>query len=295
MISMLKRAALAVVGRTPVGVRAWVYRHPRVWTPLARMLGRLIPAGEATVLEIRVGPNAGMKLAVDRTTPRYYWLDPNYESAVVQVLGDWVLPGMIVADVGAHIGFMTMYLAQRVGSSGTVLSFEPSPAPLAQLRHNIQINSLANVKPMAIALSDNAGQARFVVLPHSTTSRLAGADRIENADAQSIEVQMMRLDELIFGAGGPARLDVLKIDVEGNEGAVLRGASRVMAELRPTMLIEVHTAAALGDCLRQLGAANYQVSALHPNPYYDAALIDSSAAEREASGFSMNHLRCVPR
>ncbi|HSV12875.1 MAG TPA: FkbM family methyltransferase [Tepidisphaeraceae bacterium] len=290
---MIRRIALGTVGRTPVGLRSWVYRHPRIWHPLARVIGRLVPHDQITILDIRVGPNAGMKLAANRATPRYYWLDGNYEADVVRQLREWVRPGMVVADVGAHVGFMAMYLAKQVGPGGAVLSFEPSPAAMAQLRQNVEINRLTQVTPMQIALSDAAGQARFIVRPYSTTSGLA---RGGDSDGNSIEVRMERLDDVVFAAGGTQRLDVVKIDVEGSEAAVLRGAARVLAELRPNLLIEVHNAAALADCLSQLRAARYEVIALHPDPYYEVVLRDPAAAQGgDAAAFAINHLRCLPR
>ncbi len=224
-MSMFKRLALATVGRTPAGVRAWVYRHPTIWNFLAGMIGRMVPAGESTVVDVRVGPNAGLKLAIDQTTPRYYWLDPNYESAVVGVLNEWTKPGMRVADIGAHIGFMTMVLSRRVGANGQILSVEPSPPSVAQLRRNVELNHLTNVKVIQVAISDSTGEAQFSILPFATTSHIvSGLGENSEAGATMVSVPLTRLDDLVFGPGGSGGIDVVKIDVEGHEGAVLRGA-----------------------------------------------------------------------
>jgi FkbM family methyltransferase len=293
-MSMFKRLALATVGRTPPGVRSWVYRHPRVWNFLAPIIGRLVPAGEATVVDVRVGPNAGMKLSIDRTTPRYYWLDPNYESAVVSVLREWGRPGMCVADIGAHIGFMTMVLARLVGTTGKVLSVEPSPPTVSQLRSNVELNHLANVTVIQAAVSDATGQAQFSILPHATTSHIVNASDTAEADATTVSVPLTRLDDLIFSSDGRGKIDLVKIDVEGHEGAVLRGATRVLRELRPKLLIEIHTPGALADCLGQLQEARYEISAVTPDSYYIRAISDPAAAEGDAKSFSINHLRCTP-
>jgi FkbM family methyltransferase len=292
-MSMLKRLALATVGRTPAGLRSWVYRHPLVWNPLAKMIGGLVPANESTVVDVRVGPNAGLKLAIDRSTPKYYWLDPNYEAPVVGVLREWVRPGMVVADVGAHIGFMTLALARMVQQSGKVLSVEPSPVTHLQLKRNVELNELGNVTVLQAAVSDTTGEAPFAIQSHATTSHLATAS--EMTGTETVLVPVVRLDDLVFGHNGLEKMDVVKIDVEGHEGGVLRGAARILKELRPKLLIEAHTPAALADCLRQLQSANYEISTVTPNAYYAQAIADPSAAEREPSRFSINHLRCVPR
>jgi FkbM family methyltransferase len=296
-MSIFKRVALAAVGRTPAGLRAWVYRHPAVWNPLARMIGRLVPMGAATVVQVRVGPNAGLKLAIDRTTPRYYWLDPNYESAVVSVLREWLRPGMVVADIGAHIGFMTMLMARTVGASGKVLSIEPSPPAAAQLRENVRLNELANVTVRQVAVSDAAGEANFVILPHATTNHLAPADGAAAAEPEgtAVRVSMVRLDDLLVGGGEFGRMEVIKIDVEGSEGAVLRGGQHVLNERRPRLLIEVHSPAALEQCLQQLDAARYDVSPVQPSRFFSDAIAARGASSLPASEFHINHLRCTPR
>jgi FkbM family methyltransferase len=294
-MSMFKRMALATVGRTPTGVRTWVYRHPTIWNFLAKMIGRMVPAGESTVVDVRVGPNAGLKLAIDQTTPRYYWLDPSYESAVVGVLNEWTKPGMCVADIGAHIGFMTMVLSRRVGSSGEVLSVEPSPPSVLQLRRNVGLNHLTNVKVIQAAISDATGEAQFSILPFATTSHIVSG-RVEDSEAGAtmVSVPLARLDDLVFGADGSGGIDVVKIDVEGHEGAVLRGGTRVINELRPKLLIEIHTPSALADCLKQLREARYEISTVTADEYYRRAISDPAVAERDAASFSINHICCLP-
>jgi FkbM family methyltransferase len=291
-MSMFKRLALATVGRTPSGMRTWVYRHPLIWNFLAPIIGRLVPADHATVVDVRVGPNAGMKLAIDRSTPRYYWLDPNYESAVVAILKEWAKPGACVADIGAHIGFMTMALARFVGSSGKVLSVEPSPPSLAQLRSNVELNQLTNVTVIQAAVSDATGRAQFSILPHATTSHIVNPAETAEAEATTVSVPITRLDDLIFNSNGPGKIDLVKIDVEGHEGAVLRGATRVLRDSRPKLLIEIHTPSALADCLRQLQEARYDVSTVTPDAYYIAAIANPAAGN--SGSFSINHLRCTP-
>ena len=292
MTRKVRRIAIAAVGRTPPAVRSWVYRHPAIWNPLARLVRGLVPDGETSVVDVRVGPNAGLKLAIERGTPNYYWLQDDYEHAVVAVLRGWLRPGVVVADVGAHIGFLSMFMARQVGPEGEVIGIEPSPIAAAQFRRNVEINELRNVRVIEAAVSDAAGEARFLLLAHPTTSHLA--ERGPEQPGQGVTVPLVRLDDLIFGDGGPGRLDVAKLDVEGHEAAVLRGAVRVLHESRPKLLIEVHTPAALADCLRQLGHASYTVVTTRPDRYYERVLADVEAAERDATQFSINHLVCTP-
>jgi FkbM family methyltransferase len=190
---------------------------------------------------------------------------------------------------------MTMVLSRRVGSNGGVLSVEPSPLSVAQLRRNVELNNLANVKVIQAAISDATGETQFSILPFATTSHIvSGGGENSETGATMVSVPLARLDDLVFGAEGSGGIDVVKIDVEGHEGAVLRGAARVMRELRPKLLIEIHMASALADCLKQLREARYQISTVTADEYYDRAIADPAVAERGADLFSINHLRCTP-
>jgi FkbM family methyltransferase len=174
----------------------------------------------------------------------------NDESAQIYVAGcvepnelaflDRVLqPGMTFVDAGANDGIYTVFAARRVGPGGTVWAFEPSRREQERLRCNLELNGLqALVFP--VALADIHGQAEFTVsdAEHQGQSTL-GAFAHDGVQAQGKElVDVRRLDDLL-SEHPVTRIDVLKLDVEGAELRVLRGAVGMIERYRPYVLMEV--------------------------------------------------------
>jgi FkbM family methyltransferase len=139
-----------------------------------------------------------------------------------QVLKSVVRPGMTAVDVGANIGIYTRYLARLCGPRGHVVAFEPSPDNLARLKSNV--GKLPNVTIHASAVGDRSGFIPLYLSPdlnvdHRTYETDEARDRID--------VPVVRLDD-IFPSG--SQVDLLKVDVQGFEGAVLEGARRLISE-----------------------------------------------------------------
>jgi FkbM family methyltransferase len=151
-----------------------------------------------------------------------------------------VSPGDTVVDVGANVGQYAALLARMVGPEGRVLAFEPVPRTFRILASVVAGLELSNVETLQLALADSDGTARFAEvqdvdgLPDSGLAHLAtGADR------STVEVPVARLDSLCAGSLAIAGCTFLKIDVEGAELLVLRGASAFLETRRPLILVEV--------------------------------------------------------
>lgn len=141
------------------------------------------------------------------------------------LLRQLVRPGDTAVDVGANIGYVTLLLAQTVGPGGNVHAFEPDPDNLLELERTVAQNRLPNVRVHPCAVGDAEGVA-------SLASGINARLRTEG----TVPVRVRRLDDVLRGQ----RVDFLKIDVEGHEGAVLAGATRLLAEQRPRLFVEVH-------------------------------------------------------
>lgn len=288
-MSAFRTLALRLTGLTPGWLKAYVYRRPALLRPLAGFIKRIVPLERESVVVISAGPNRGMRLCIDRSVPNYFWLNPNYEPAVQAAFTACLGPGKTVADVGAHMGFDTLHFARLVGPGGHVHAFEPDPANGRKLRRNCELNSLRQVTLHPHAVSDRCGTARF--LAHgTTTSRVATA-----TDQTTVEVQTVTLDEALGPTDSVSPIDLIKVDVEGFEFEVLRGSTRILRDIRPVWLIEIHSAIALADCVRLLAAAGYRVETLTPGPYYAAALQAlADGAPLPALGFDVGHIRATP-
>ena len=160
----------------------------------------------------------------------------SWEPEATQAITSTVKQGMTVIDIGAHIGYYTLLFAKCVGAKGRVFSFEPHPGNFEMLRKNVQLNHLTQVQTLDQAVFSRAGEITISV-PDDQPNSGNGSVCLDKGVRQ-FRVHAVSLDA--FCEEYLIRPDVLKMDVEGAEYEVLRGAQRVIAQFRPKMLIELH-------------------------------------------------------
>ena len=156
-----------------------------------------------------------------------------------------VRPGDVCVDVGAAGGAHLLVMARRAGARGRVVGFEPRPGSLRALRRLVALTGMTErTRLLQIALSDRSGSEplRIPIVPTrahfgGSTPRPERAAAFAGMPARMIEVPTRTLDEVV-DAERLDRVDVLKLDVEGAELLVLAGAQRVLAELRPVVILE---------------------------------------------------------
>jgi len=141
-----------------------------------------------------------------------------YEPYGTRLFVESLSPGMKVIDCGANIGIYTCLASGAVGREGKVYSFEPEPRNFACLTETIRCNQLANVQAGQLALSDCDGEAALFL-----SDMNMGDHRLGQPDEKrsSVHVLTRRLDT--YWDGQIQEIDVLKIDVQGAEGLVLKG------------------------------------------------------------------------
>jgi FkbM family methyltransferase len=175
--------------------------------------------------------------------------DTEIYDTIAQALPD---SGGTVWDVGSHIGFHTLGFSTLVGANGRVIGFEPNPSNRERLQQNIDRNpDLApRIEILPCCLSDQNGNCLFA-LSHdidsgaSSMSFLAGTepavDPTTSARWDRVVVSVRTADALILE--GVPHPNVIKIDVEGAELLVLRGAAETIKSEGPTVIVETHSAA----------------------------------------------------
>jgi FkbM family methyltransferase len=171
----------------------------------------------------------GVKLTMPGWFLNYY--TDNFEPSTLKWLQGNLRPGMIVADVGAHIGFVTVFMAHLVGPSGRVYAFEPAANNLAYLNRNIAGNEVENVVVVPRAAGDVTATRTLYLAEGSDMYSLHRHPL--SGPVGSIAVEQVRLEDMV------SAVDLAKIDVEGAEIEVLRGMERILGEeKRPILLVE---------------------------------------------------------
>jgi FkbM family methyltransferase len=216
-------------------------------------------------------PDTEVTVTLDRTlrmTLRpQFWVDYNiyclglYEAPLAHFFICSLQTDSVVLDVGAHIGQYTL-LAAKYAPAGRVIALEPHPELYQRLQSHIRLNRLSNVQALNLAAGQMPGRSSLVLSDQPSNSRLLPTNR---SGDNVIDVEVLPIDQIVREAALP-RVDVMKIDVEGAEGQVLRGAQETLSQFHPLLIVELDREGerAFGDepekvldCLRNLGYAFY--------------------------------------
>ena len=170
-----------------------------------------------------------------------------------------MLPGHVCVDVGANVGYFTLLLGKLVTDQGRVIAFEAHPANVAKLLSNVRLNAYeGRVQVENMAVSDGALK-RVDLYPgrgHASGEwNIVGHDVEGNPTEPELEVPATSLDNY-FPRG--SCVDFVKMDIEGAEGAALRGMRRLLRECKPLILLEFHDESGWAG-REELFAANYSL------------------------------------
>ncbi len=220
---------------------------------VARAVART--AGVSRVLRRTIGPFAGqfvfnssannhrpfviqghkMFLATEGRYPSPDMVVDRYEQATTDLFRQLLQPGMVVVDIGAHVGYFSLLAAELVGSGGTVYAFEPEPDNHALLKKNIELNGYTNILAQRKAVSSNSGLTDLFL-----SALDSGSHSIHAAGARGVtgtaRVEATTLDAFLDAQGWP-QVDLVKIDVEGAEVEVLEGMSQLLDRRRDLKLV----------------------------------------------------------
>ena len=160
----------------------------------------------------------------------------SYEIETTNLIKKIVKPGMKVLDIGANIGYYTTVMGKLVGENGEVWAFEPVERYRQQNQWHIRENRLQNhVHLLDFALSDNKGTAEITIDKVSATMHHVPYDV-----KYQLENEVIRLDTLdnVSRDLSLPKIDFIKMDTDGHEPFVLKGAKRFFENQRPVMVIE---------------------------------------------------------
>jgi FkbM family methyltransferase len=162
-----------------------------------------------------------------------------FEETEMRFVQRLLRPGMTVLDIGAHHGLYTLLTAKRVGRRGRVIAFEPSPRECRRLAKHVRVNRCGNVQVEACAVGDQSGEADLFLVDGFRDWGNSLRPPALPEPTRQVRVPVRKLDD-VLAERGIERVDFIKLDAEGGELAVLRGAKQLLqTDGRPAILAEV--------------------------------------------------------
>jgi FkbM family methyltransferase len=176
----------------------------------------------------------------------------------------------VYVDAGASFGDMSMIASVKVGPDGEVHAFEPHPTVFEALQRAVEVGQFENITPNRWLLAAVAGRVKFYLAPHTQSSSTSQAFA-DSQNVNEIECDAVRLDD--YWGTRPQTVDFMKLDVEGMEYPVLRGAALVLQSSFPLLVLEITKASVrattfgytLGELLDLLSAIGYRYYAMRPS------------------------------
>lgn len=172
----------------------------------------------------------------DKGIERKLYLTGSYEKRLLKLPKVLVNPGDVIVDAGANIGLISIFCAIKAGNNGIVLSFEPHPETFPILQKNIAINGLSQITAFKNALGSSPGSAR--IYSNIQINRGAASLVEFQKDSPSFDIEILTLDD-VLKQQNILHLNLIKIDVEGFEMEVLKGAEEILTkENGPILVVE---------------------------------------------------------
>jgi FkbM family methyltransferase len=204
------------------GVRRIAYNLPRLLLP--------IPEGELVIrtlygIHMKINPrqDVGVETSIYNTG--------TYEKGTLQIIKENLKEGDVFVDVGANIGLMSLFASQLVKDSGKIHAFEPHPVTRQILQENIEMNNAENIYVSPYAAGSKRGRSR--IFDGEDQNRGSATLSPEGQISKGYDVEVISLDEFFRDQ----KINMIKMDVEGYEPEVLKGAEKILKRDHPPFLI----------------------------------------------------------
>ena len=226
-----------------------------------------------------------------------------YDPNNVVIVNSMLSKGSVFIDVGANMGYFSLLASNVVGKSGSIIAIEPSSRDYARLVDNVKINGLSDIiLTYRFAVSDNKGSAKLGVACEERSAlntlgsefSFKGVERVVTEDVRTISI-----DELV-STFKLARVDFLKLDIEGSELKALEGSINTIEKFRPAIMLGVNENALKAngadhkEIQQMLKKIRYRAYRVIESPTFALELItDLEKARREKVVFCL-HESVVP-
>lgn len=187
---------------------------------------KLHPPRGKFIVDVKVDDDIPLKVNICQQYCGDMYYGVGFEQDEINLVKKFVAAGDKFFDVGANIGVYTLLASRLVGADGQVHAFEPLADAYGYLKDNVELNRARNINLNPVAVGDKAGEADLYINAQSALTGLGKTKRGILLDVQKVPV--WTLDDYA-SRQGIRSIDFLKIDVEGFEGHVLRGAARLLS------------------------------------------------------------------
>ena len=262
----------------------WLRDHIRkipIIAFLQRCFVKKYLSGKSFSYVISAGPAKGLKFPITLPDDKLIWTG-TWEKQVAEQIYSNVIVGKPSLDVGSHRGFMAGIMA--LAGSSQVYCFEPNPENISHLEKLKDLNSNLPLKIIPCAVSEKSGEAEFSLMPESSMGKLS--ESIFQRDVERnelITVQVKSLDDLLK-SGDIELPGFIKIDVEGAELLVLKGARKIIELSFPVFVVELHSLSLAHECKEFLKQYGYKVK-----------IIQKAVDLSDESQFSVCHLLAIKK
>ena len=200
------------------------------------------PSNENKISTVIDDYDGDLKINIDTSSFLEWFLffKRDYESDVIKLIKKILKPGSIAIDVGANIGIHTLVMSNKIGRNGKVLAVEPQPEILERLKSNISLNNIKNIQVLPIALSSKPGKVILYTHSDKYNNKAQSSfykNHAENNLTRKIRVSVKTIDQIINDEK-LKKVDFIKIDTEGNDFNVLKGAEKTICNHKPFIVFE---------------------------------------------------------
>ena len=204
----------------------------------------------------------------------------HWEPLETNIFIDLLKPGATVIDAGANFGHYALTAANIIGPDGLVIAFEPHPETFDLLSANAELLSTDNLKVIQAGLSDASGEITLYADAANPGGHSFFQWNIRRSDGNEVTVPVYSLDAFLQKELPGQRIDVLKMDVQGFEMNLLKGAKGTITRDKPSVLCEVTP-----DALQRAGSSHSELLKFFEDIEYRMTVIDSEAGKLVATNF----------
>jgi FkbM family methyltransferase len=239
----------------PFSVRDRIRTIPGI-APLQRAVIARTLNGSEFEHRVDAGPAKGITFFVKLPEDKGIWTG-TYEIDLATQVAASVAPGTVAYDIGGWHGFFAGVMAAQ--GAAHVHVFEPLPANAERIRRLVELNPAKSISLHTVAVAEHESEMDLMIMHETSMAKLETSTFQANTTSVTRERVKVRTIDALIAAGAIAPPALIKIDVEGAEAMVLRGARESIIRYRPIIFAEVHSSALLSECCDMLKAAGYRI------------------------------------